>query len=159
MINSIGMFILQIQVWSNDNQYHINSTSNYIRIVSPNITDNSDYYYNLQLQFNGTFIPSQQNFYVTTIYNYFLTKYNAELIGPFFCYSGSVMFVAGLDQSNSTMQASLVNGTINDANYILPGYPLTWFLLGTYEVNFTSKDSIYISVTSQVGYYFYFYLV
>ena len=134
------MFVLRVNIVSNDSQYNFNVTSNNIRVVSPNITENSAYYHNFQLKFNGTFIQSQKSIYISTIYNYYLQKYSIELIGPVECVSGSVMFAAGIDQSNATVQSLLTTGSYNDSSVILPGYPLIYLLLNTYELNFTSKS-------------------
>jgi hypothetical protein len=55
-----GMFVLQTNVASNDGKFKLNITSNNIRVVSPNVSVNSEYCHNFQLKFNGTFIPSQK---------------------------------------------------------------------------------------------------
>ena len=132
--------MFKINVVSNDGQFNISSISNNIRIVSPNIVDNSIYDYNFQLTFNGTFIQSQKAIYISTIYNYYLLNYNVELIGPIDCISGSVMFAAGIDQSNATSLELLTVGSFNDSDVILPGYPLIYFLLDTYTFNLTLKS-------------------
>jgi hypothetical protein len=134
------MYVLNIYMVSNDGLIKINSTSNNIRVVSPNITDNSIYYHNFQLTFNGTFVQSQKSIYMATIYNYYVTKYNVELIGDVECISGSIMFSAGIDQSNATVQQLLTVGSYNDSNSILPGYPLIYFSLDTYQFNISSKS-------------------
>ena len=105
------MFILKITVTSNDGAYSINALSNNIQIVSPNISTNSYYFNNLQLEFNGTFVEADIPIYIATIYNYFLTAYNVELIGPIQCFQG-ILFVSGVDGSNATIQAILANGTL-----------------------------------------------
>ena len=97
------------------------------------------------MTFNGTFIQSQKAIYISTIYNYYLLNYNVELIGPVECISGSVMFAAGIEQSNATVQQLLTIGSFNDTNRILPGYPLVYFLLDTYSFNITGK---YLSQSS-----------
>ena len=129
------MFMFEIIAVSNDGQIQINTTSKIIRVVSPNISDNTNYYHNFQLKFNGTFVPSQQLIYISTIYNYFLINYGVELIGDIDCVAGSIMFAAGVDQSNATVQQLLINGTIKDANSVLPGYPLIMISLGNYQLN------------------------
>ena len=134
------MFVLRINVVSNDKQYNFNATSNNIRVVSPNISDDVSYHHNFQLKFNGTFIQSQKSIYISTIYNYYLRKYNVELIGPVECVSGSIMFAAGVDQSNATVQALLTIGSYNDSSVILPGYNLIYLLLDSYQLNITGKD-------------------
>jgi hypothetical protein len=137
-----GMFVLQTNVASNDGKFKLNITSNNIRVVSPNVSVNSEYYHNFQLKFNGTFIPSQKSIYIATIYNYFLIKYNLELIGDVECVSGSIMFAAGVDQSDtSDAQQLLINGLISDANLILPGYPLVEISLGSYQTNVTNLET------------------
>ncbi len=146
-INTIGMFILQITSSSDDSQHNVNTTSNNIRVVSPNLLDDETYYNNLQMEFYGTFVEDDKAKYISMIYNYFLTRYGVELMGPIACYNGSVMFVSGLDQSNATLQAILSNGTIAENTEIIPGYSLKWFLLGNFEKNFT-KSSISASLIS-----------
>ena len=133
------MFILSVNVVSNDGKYFINATSNNIRVVSANLTDNSLYYYNLELKFNGTFNQSLKYNYITTIYNYFLQTYNAQLIGPIDSMSGSILFGAGLNLANSTFQDIVTERTLNDSDLILPGSSLTWFLLDNYEANITGN--------------------
>jgi hypothetical protein len=136
------MFVLQTNVASNDGKFQLNITSNNIRVVTPNVSVNTEYYHNFQLKFNGTFIPSQKSVYIATIYNYFLIKYNLELIGDVECVSGSIMFAAGVDQSGtSDAQQLLINGLINDANLILPGYPLVKISLGSYQTNVTNLET------------------
>ena len=131
--------MFEIIAVSNDGQIQINTTSKIIRVVSPNISDNTNYYHNFQLKFNGTFVPSQQLIYISTIYNYFLINYGVELIGDIDCVAGSIMFAAGVDQSNATVQQLLINGTIKDANSVLPGYPLIMISLGNYQLNISSE--------------------
>ena len=131
---------MKINVISTDNQFNITGLSNNIRVVSTSITDNSNYYNNLQMTFSGTFVPSQQAVYISTIYNYFLKTYNLELMGPISCYSGSITFVSGVDQSNPSVVAAITNGTTSNGDQILPGFPLISFSLGTYQQKLL-KDS------------------
>lgn len=142
-INTVGMFILQIRVVSSDKQYTFTSTSNNIKVLSSNFTDNSLYYNNLELAFNGTFSQSQKYLYIATIYNYFLQKYNVELIGSIDSVDSSgILFGAGIDLSNSSLEELIINGTINDTDLILPGHSLIWLLLGNYELNITGKSLV-----------------
>ena len=134
------MYVLKISMISNDGLIKINTTSNNIRVVSPNVYDNSNYHHNFQLTFNGTFVTSQKSIYISTIYNYYVVKYNIELIGDILCISGSVKFSAGVDQSNATVQQLLTVGSYNDSYTILPGYPLVYFSLNTYQFNISSKS-------------------
>ena len=134
------MFILKISVVSNDKQYVFNATSNSIQVVSSSFTDDSLYYNNLQLTFNGTFNQLQKYIYIATIYNYFLQKYNVELVGPIDSLSGSILFGAGFDLSDSNSKEAVLSGTPNDTEIILPGHSLIWFLLDDYEVSFNEKS-------------------
>jgi hypothetical protein len=138
------MFLLRVNVFSNDKQHTIKATSKNIRITSFNISDNSLYYNNLEMKFNGTFNQSEKYSYIAKIYNYFLENYNAELIGPIDSLSGSILFGGGLDLSNLTATSLLIDGTINQTEIILPGTSLVWFLLDDY-INEFNQTGRYLS--------------
>ena len=118
-IDTIGMFLLRVNVFSNDKQHTIKATSKNIRITSFDISDNSLYYNNLEMKFNGTFNQSEKYSYIAKIYNYFLENYDAELIGPIDSLSGSIIFGGGLDLSNLTAASLLIDGTINQTEIII----------------------------------------
>jgi hypothetical protein len=138
------MFLLRVNVFSNDKQHTIKATSKNIRITSFNISDNSLYYNNLEMKFNGTFNQSEKYSYIAKIYNYFLENYNAELIGPIDSLSGSIIFGGGLDLSNLTATSLLIDGTINQTEIILTGTSLVWFLLDDY-INEFNQTGRYLS--------------
>ncbi len=147
-INSTGMFILQITVSSDDAEYSITKTSNNIRVVLPNRTYDSNYYYNLQMKFNGTYLEDDRAKYISMVYNYFLTTYNVELAGPIVCYSGgSLMFISGIDGTNANLLSTISKRTVNESREIIQSRALLWFLLGNFEID-VSKASSSLSLPS-----------
>jgi hypothetical protein len=146
------MYILQVTASSNDNQHRINTTSNNIKIVSSDLLDDSNYYYNLQMKFNGTFLQADRVKYIAMVYNYFLATYNVQLIGTIACYSGSIMFVAGIDGSNATLQAIVSNGTAGESRDIIEGHSLLWFSLGSFETLKAAVSSSSSSASAAVSF-------
>ena len=140
-INTIGMYVLEIQIISNDtNDSIVNAFSNNIRVVSTKAS-NSVFYNNFQLTFDGIFVQSKRAFYIATIYNYYLSNFNIELVGPLQCIAGSIMFSGGADLSNPSLTQLLISGSSNDRSIILRGSSLVWFSLATNQQNFTLNNS------------------
>ena len=66
-----------------------------------------------------------------------MQPYNIELIGTIDAISGSILFGAGIDLSNSNLQDIITQGISNDTDLILPGSSVIWLLLDNKEINIT----------------------
>jgi hypothetical protein len=147
-IKTTGMYVLKLTIISNDtNDSIINALSNNVRIVSAT-TSNTVFYNNFQLTFDGTFVKSRRAIYIAEIYNYYLSNYNIELVGPLQCIAGSIMFSGGVDLSNPATTQLLLSSYSNNSNIILHGSYLTSFTLGVTQLNITSTPTQFTVVTT-----------
>ena len=150
-IQTVGFYVINVQIISSDNKYNFNATSNYIRIVSKNfVTDtNIADTRNIVFQFTGDNTNSLQQIRIAMFGN-LLAEYNLTVQGPIYIYffENYVYLTTSISVNAPAGLADMVNTLINvtDPTVVIPG--LTLKSITYYDSVFAKDVSISASSSS-----------